>query len=159
LIKDASGDIYVMGYANNGKPSGVLRIKNNETDFDQNYFFNLSSTTGTPCMGLFHFGHDQTFTISYSRSAAYPFDSGAAAGSYRKINLQTQTAGTVISSVPLVKGNKAFMVKLDDEKLFFNVAGDASVNSIYSYQLSNGTVKKEFDLSSGACNGFTKITQ
>ncbi|MFC3559464.1 hypothetical protein [Pedobacter jamesrossensis] len=160
LIKDASGDIYVMGYANNGKPSGVLRIKNNETAFDQSYFFNLTTTAGGPCVGLFHFGHDQTFTVTYTRAAAYPFDSGTAAGQYRKINLQTQTvSGNISSTLPLIKGNKAFMTKWDDQKIYFNVAADASINSIYSYQLSNGTVKKEFDLSSGACNGFAKLVQ
>lgn len=160
LIKDASGDIYVMGYANKGKPSGVLRIKNNETTFDPTYFFNLTTTTGGPCIGLFHFGHNQTFTVSYTVASSYPFDSGSPAGQYHKIDLVNKTAsGNISSTLPLLKGNKAFMTKWDDDKIYLNVTGTASQNSIYSYQLNNGTVKKEFDLSSGSCNGFTKLTR
>lgn len=160
MIKDASDDIYVMGYANNGKPSGVLRIKNNETTFDPSYFFNLSTTTGGPCIGLFHFGHDQTFTVSYTRTAAYPFDSGDPAGQYHKINLMSKTSsGNISTSIPLLKGNKAFMTKWQNDKIYLNVAATASVNSIYSYQISNGSVKKEFDLASGASNAFTLNNQ
>ena len=32
-----------------------------------------------------------------------------------------------------------------------------AINAVYSLSIANGTVKKEFDLSSGACNGFTKF--
>ncbi len=159
MIKDSSGDIYVMGYANRGKPSGVLRIKNNETAFDPGYFFNLTVAAGGPCMGLFHYGHNLTFTASYTVASSYPFDSGNPAAQYRKIDLVNKTVGGNLSSdIPLFRGNKAFMTKWDDHKIYMNVAGAANVNAIYSYQVGSGAVKKEFDLSSGACNAFTLLT-
>lgn len=161
MVKDASGDIYAMGYANNGKPSGVLRIKNGETEFDPAYFFNLNVVTGKPCLGLFHFGDGQTFTLAYD-AVAYPFDSDAnfdpvATAEYHKINLSDKTtSGNISATLPKIFGYKAFMTKWDNEKIYLNVAA-ANSNSIYSYQISNGTVAKEFDLSAGPANGFTKL--
>ncbi|MFC4213395.1 hypothetical protein ACFOWA_19540 [Pedobacter lithocola] len=161
MIKDSSGDIYAMGYANNGKPSGVLRIKNNETEFDPTYFFNLNTATGKPCLGLFNFPNGLTFTLAYSPTS-YPFDSDAnydplATAEYHKINLTTKTSsGNISSSLPKFFGNAAFMTKWNNEKIYFNVAAGNS-NNIYSYLISNGTVSKEFTLSAGACNGFAKL--
>ncbi|WP_207424851.1 DUF4374 domain-containing protein [Desertivirga brevis] len=158
FAKTANGDVYVMGYAANGKPSGVLRIKNGETSFDPDYFFNLSNATGGPCLGLFHFDSGQTFTIKYTSTAAYPFDSGNAfAGQYIRIDLANKmVSGALSENLPLVKGNKSFMTKWDNEKIYFNVAASAE-NAIYSYSIKEGSIKKEFGLASGACNGFAKI--
>jgi hypothetical protein len=162
LIKDANNDIYVMGYANNGKPSGVLKIKNGTTDFDPTYFFDLNTATGKPCLGLYNFGNGLTFTIRYSDEAAYPFDTDAkynpyATGEIYKIDLAAQTSsGNISASLPKIFGASTFMTKWDNEKIYFNVSAAAG-NSVYSYKINGGTVAKEFDLSSGKCNGFTKI--
>ncbi|SNB44197.1 conserved exported hypothetical protein [Flavobacterium psychrophilum] len=162
LIKDENNDIYVTGYANNGKPSGILRIKNGTTVFDPTYFFNLSTVTGKPCLGLYHFGNGLTFTIRYSDPVAYPFDTDAnydsyAAGEIYKIDLTAKTSsGNISTTLPKIFGNNTFMTKWDNDKIYFNVSA-ASSNSIYSYKINGGTVAKEFDLSSGTCNGFTKI--
>ena len=162
LVKDANNDIYVTGYANNGKPSGILKIKNGTTEFDPDYFFNLNTATGKPCLGLFYFGNGLTFTIRYSDEVAYPFDSNAdyepyATAEYYKIDLTAKTSsGNISASLPKVFGNNSFMTKWDNDKIYFNVAAAAS-NSIYSYAINGGAVTKEFDLSAGACNGFTKI--
>lgn len=157
LAKDSNGDIYVMGYANNGKPSGILKIKNGETAFDPAYFFNLNEGTGKPCFGILHFGNGQTFTVRYSNEAVYPFDnSNTASAQYYKIDLAAKTvAGNLSTAIPAFLGNKAFAVKFDDSKIYFNVKAAAS-SSVYSYQIANGTVAKEFDLT-GSCNGFAKI--
>jgi hypothetical protein len=162
LIKDDNNDIYVMGFANNGKPSGVLRIKNGTTDFDPTYFFNLNTATGKPCLGLYYFGKGQVFTMRYSDVVAYPFDSDAnydplAAAEYYKIDLSAKTSlGNIAPTLPKVFGVSTFMTKWDNEKIYFSVPA-ATSNSIYSYLISNGTVKKEFDISAGVCNGFTKL--
>lgn len=164
MIKDAAGDIYVMGYANNNKPSGILRIKKGSTDFDTSYFFDLNSTTGKPCIGILYFSAGQVFTVRYDDAVAYPFDLDASYNSvatcqYYKIDLNAKTtSGSIAPGMPKFFGNAAFAVKFDDNKLYFNCAGaDASSNAIYSYQLSNGAVSKEFGLASGACNAFAKL--
>ncbi|MGF7079660.1 hypothetical protein [Mucilaginibacter sp. UYCu711] len=164
MVKDASGDIYVMGYANNGKPSGILRIKSGTTDFDTSYFFDLSATTGKPCIGILYFGAGQVFTVRYGDAVAYPFDLDAnynsvATCQYYKIDLAAKTtSGNISTAIPNFFGNSAFAVKFDDSKIYFNCAGAAaSSNAIYSYQISNGAVVKEFGFASGACNAFAKL--
>ncbi len=162
MIKDANNDIYVTGYANNGKPSGILRIKDGATDFDPDYFFDLNAATGKPCTGLFHFDNGMTFTIRYSDEVAYPFDSDAdydplATAEIYKIDLTAKTSeGNIAESLPKLFGNSIFMTKWDNEKIYFNGPAAAS-NSIYSYLISDGTVGKEFDISAGSCDGFTKL--
>jgi hypothetical protein len=162
LVKDDTGDIYVTGYAANGKPSGLLRIKNGTTAFDPTYFFDLDAATGKPCLGLFYFGKDLVFTLRYSDATAYPFDTDAnfdpfASAEFYKIDLAAKTSlGNIGTSIPKVFGASSFMTKWDNEKIYFSVSAAAS-NSIYSYKISSGVVAKEFDLSSGACNGFTKL--
>ncbi len=160
FFKDATGDIYVMGYANNSKPSGVLRIKSGAASFDPTYFFNLNAATGKSCLGLWSF-NGLTFTVAYD-AGGYPFDLDAsyntvAKGNYYRIDLAAQTsAGNIAASLPKFYGNNAFMTQFSTDKIYFNVAAPTS-SAIYSYQVSNGTVTKEFGLAAGACNGFTKL--
>lgn len=157
MIKDAGGNIYVMGFAANGKPSGALRINAGTTVFDPSYFFDLSAVTGGPCLGLWYFGDNNVFTVRYSDPAAYPFDGGAPKAEYYKINLAARTtSGSISSSMPQIFGGSAFMTKWDDSKIYLNAPGNGT-SAIYSYQLSNGAVTKEFDLSAGRCKGFTKL--
>lgn len=156
LIKDSNNDIYVNGYANNGKPSGVLKIKSGATDFDPDYFFNLNAATDKPCLGLFHFDNGMTFTIRYSNEAAYPFDTGGATAEIYKIDLATKTSsGNISSALPKLFGSSTFMTKWDNDKIYFNVSA-ASSNSVYSYKVNDGAVTKEFDVT-GTCDGFTKL--
>lgn len=162
LIKDEVGDIYVVGYANHSKPSGVLRIKSGTTVFDAGYFFNLSMATGNPCLGLFHFSNGLTFTLCYSNPVAYPFDldasySSVATASYFKVDLANKTSsGNISATLPKIYGNAAFMTQWATDKIYFNVAA-ANTNAIYSYQVSNGAVAKEFKVAAGQVNGFTKL--
>ncbi|MEJ7558133.1 MAG: hypothetical protein WKF66_07460 [Pedobacter sp.] len=160
LVKDSNGDIYVMGYANKGKPSGILKIKNGETTFDPAYFFDLNAATGKPCLGILHFGNGQTFTVRFDDATAYPFDKSTVFScQYYKIDLANKTtSGNISSTIPGFKGRYAFATKFDNSKIYFNVNA-ATSNSIYSYKISDGAVAKEFDFSSGPCNGFAKIDQ
>lgn len=157
IVKDAAGNIYVTGFAANGKPSGLLRINAGTTEFDASYFFNLSTVTGGPCLGLYYFGDGNVFTVRYTDATAYPFDSGGPKAEYYKINLTARTtSGNIAPSLPKLFGVSTFMTRWDNDKIYFNVAA-TSANSIYSYKLSDGSIAKEFDLSAGVCKGFTKL--
>jgi hypothetical protein len=162
LVKDAANDIYVIGYANNGKPSGVLKINNGETEFDEDYFFNLNNATGKPCLGLFHFDNGMTFTVAYADAQAYPFDTDAeynslAAGEIYRINLASKTSlGNIDATLPKILGSGMFMTKWDGDKIYFSVP-TTTASPIYSYDVASGEVEKSFDLETGKCNGFTKL--
>ncbi len=157
IVKDAAGNIYVTGFAGNGKPSGLLRINAGATEFDPSYFFNTSVVTGGPCLGLYYFGDGNVFTVRYADATGYPFDSGGPKAEYYKINLAAKTtSGNIASSLPKLFGVSTFMTKWDNDKMYFNVS-TTGANSIYSYKLADGSVAKEFDLASGVCKGFTKL--
>lgn len=162
LIKDANDDIYVIGYANNGKPSGVLKIADGTTEFDSEYFFNLNTATGKPCLGLFHFDNGMTFTVRYADETAYPFDSDAeynplAGAEIYRIDLAGQTSlGNIEESLPKILGSNIFMTKWDDDKIYFSVPTTTS-SAVYSYDIATGDVEKSFDLETGMCNGFTRL--
>lgn len=161
LVKSENGDIYVMGYASNGKPSGLLRIKNGSTDFDPDYFFDLNTTTGKPCLGLYHL-NGLWFTCYYNDATAYPFDLDAdynpvAVCSYYKIDVVNKTSqGNIAPDLPKFYGVNSFMTAWDGDKIYFNVPA-ANSNAIYSYKVSDGKVAKEFSVSAGQINGFTKL--
>lgn len=53
MIEDENGIFYAYssasyanGFTTQSKPSGILRINNGETEFDQNYFFNIEEAAG-----------------------------------------------------------------------------------------------------------------
>ena len=163
LIKDAANDIYVMGFANNAKPSGILKIKSGTTVFDASYFFNLDATVGKHCLGMFPLGSTgNILTVGYDDPAIYPFDTDAsynsvASARYYKVNLSTKASfGSISSDIPKFFGANAFAATWDNETFYLNVPSP-TINAIYSYKASTNAVKKEFELSSGQCNGFTKI--
>lgn len=60
IMKTENGDIYTVstgsyasGYTQTGSPSGILRIKNGSTNFDDSYFFNIEES---PLAGRLIFG-------------------------------------------------------------------------------------------------------
>src|SRR5699024_11137661 len=69
LIKDENGNIYAVshsnpanGYSQSTKPSGILKINSGETDFDPDYFFDISSKIdGGDAAHLLYLGNGKAF--------------------------------------------------------------------------------------------------
>ena len=68
LIKTENKDIYSLSCGAKGagfnpepatKPSGILRIKNGETNFDESYFFNIEEKTKGKIFGFSYLGNDK----------------------------------------------------------------------------------------------------
>ncbi len=153
FVKDANGDIYVIGMGTKNVPSGILRIKNNETDFDPTYFFDLKASTGKDCYSLYHFGNGLTFTTRVED--ATKFWSQPVCKFYR-LDLAKQTSLGEVAGVPAVQGSfTSLMRKFDEETILFNVAA-ANEDAIYQYSISSGTVSKKFDVV-GRCTGLSKL--
>lgn len=161
---DASGDIYVHGsglfseFSEDGKKaSGILRIKNGETDFDENYFFDLSATTGfTTTYGLYHFGDGLTFT-TISEDDANFFGSDGANPSFRyyRINLSSNTAiGDLGEALPntFAASRTMFMVKTGEEEILFPIAG-VNEDVLYRFDIASGNVTKKITSNSGFISG------
>ena len=158
LVLDENGDIYVHGTGNGANvPSGVIRIKKGTTIFDKDYFLNFKSATGADCLGLMYYGNGKALTCRSEDANDYPFDGNAPSYTYYKVDLATKTSSGVLSKdIPPVFGSYAFTTKWDNNTVYLNVPA-ATTNAIYSLNIGTGSVKKEFELSSGICNGFAKL--
>ncbi|MBC3789197.1 DUF4374 domain-containing protein [Spirosoma utsteinense] len=158
LVLDENGDIYVHGTGNGDKvPSGVIRIKKGTTTFDKDYFLNLKAATGADCLGLMYYGNGKALTCRSEDANNYPFDGETPSYTYYKVDLTAKTSlGVLSKDIPPVFGSYAFTTKWDDNTVYLNVPA-ATSNSIYSLNTGTGSVKKEFGLSSGICNGFAKL--
>ncbi|MEO6282393.1 MAG: hypothetical protein ABIO93_03330 [Dyadobacter sp.] len=157
LVLDESGDIYVHGTGNGtGVPSGVIRIKKGATTFDKDYFLNLKTATGADCLGLMYYGNGKALTCRADVADNYPFDGDVPSYKYYRIDLAAKTSQGALAGIPDVFGSSAFISKWDNNIIYINSPG-ATANSVYSLTIADGSVKKVFDLSSGICNGFTKL--
>lgn len=153
---DANGDLYIQAQGTSKVPSGILRIKKGETDFDPSYFFDLKSATGKDCAGLYLFNG-----LAFTTQIQDPTDAYETKGPnfrYYKIDLAyKKSLGDVAQSLPNIFGSSSsIMRKFDDNNILFVVSA-AKENAIYSYNIANGSVAKKITLNSGTCTGFDKL--
>ena len=161
---DTNGDIYVHGsgllseFSDLGKkPSGILRINEGETEFDADYFFNLTEATGfTTCYGLYHFGDGLTFTtVSENDDNFFGADGTAPAFRYYRINLEAQTSlGDLGTSVPntFAASRTMFLTQTTQNEIVFPIAG-VDEDALYRYEISSGDVAKKITSESGFVSG------
>jgi hypothetical protein len=153
---DKSGDIYVAGLGDKKTPSGILRIKKGQTAFDAAYFFDLQAATGRKCRGISLFDDGLAFTLALINPAD-DYEINGPSYSFYSINVSKQTSGGKLGALPDVYGsNGAVMRKFEKDNILFALS-TKSENSIYSYQLQDGTVAKKITLTGGKCTGFDKL--
>lgn len=153
---DSNGDLYVAGLGYTNVPSGLLRIKKGQTTFDPSYFFDLDAATGHKCRGLSLFDNGLAFTLALTKPGD-AYEINGPAHNFYKLDITQQTSGGKLPNLPDVYGSSgAVMRTYGNDQLLFALAGK-SENSIYSYQLSNGSVSKKVTLTGGRCSGFNKL--
>lgn len=161
FTKDSNGNIYMqgMGYTFNNKviPSGLLRIKTGETDFDASYFLNLKTATGQDCYGIKAF-NGMALTWRVEDPTDFWCVKGANFKLYKLDLVAGVSLGEVSATIPKSKASQsAPMQLLEDNKLYFGVAGDTE-NVLWAYDIVNGKAEKKFTMT-GQCNGIEKIQQ
>jgi hypothetical protein len=153
--KANNGDIYVQGDGTAKVPSGVLRIKAGETRFDPTYFFDLKAATGKDCKGLYQFGNGLAFTTRIED----PEDSYEFKGpnyKYYKLDLNAKTSGGALPNLPQIYGSQSSLMRqFDDQSVLLGVSTKTD-NSLYQYNLSDGTVTKKMTLP-GQLTGLAKL--
>lgn len=153
---DKNGDIYVAGLGYTNVPSGILRIKKGQTDFDAAYFFDLDAATGYKCRGLSLFDNGLAFTLALVKpDDAYEINGPAY--SFYKLDATQKTSTGKLGSLPDVYGSNGAAMRLygNDQVLF--ALANKTENSLYSYQIANGNVSKKVTLTGGRCSGFDKL--
>ncbi|WP_103863604.1 hypothetical protein [Aquimarina sp. I32.4] len=163
MTVDAQGDIYIQASGLfSDKPSGVLRIKNGQTDFDTTYFFDLGAAFGKTCFGLYHFGEGATFTIiSENDDNFFGTDGANPVFRYQKIDLAgTKKVGDLETSLPntFAASRTSFMKKTSDDEVLFPISGTEE-DALYSYKISSGSVTKKMVSTSGYITGIITLKQ
>ena len=164
LVLDENNDIYVQGVAGATVPSGIVRIKNGQTNFDPSYFFNLTTATGGNCIGIHYYGNGKALICKniVVGSANYPFDSTPPSPiipeyRYQKIDLYSKSSqGDLSSSLPDVFSSNAFITKWDANKAYINVPSKTE-DAIWEFDKATGVVSKSFISKSGTFIGFAKL--
>lgn len=161
---DTNGDIYVMGFGSSASsnpaahaPSGVLRIKNGESEFDPSYFFDLRSAIGNDCMGLYHFGNQLAFTCRMEdEKDPWEYINNKPNYKFYRIDLRSATSFGAVEGLPKVFGSSATLIrKFDDEHLLMNVSAE-NEKAIYEYNITTGSIRKKFTMD-GTCTGLAKL--
>lgn len=155
MIQLENGDIYTMsnggiaaGFSTNSdKPSGILRIKNGATEFDADYFLNISEKTdGGRIFWFSDIGNNKVLAriqIPNATADATPWSAFGKAHHTMKlvlIDLQAQTV-TDVAGVPVHQKRWTSPLEIVDGKVFLSIetADDAH---IYQYDIATNTATK-----------------
>ena len=159
FTKDVDGNVYVQGLGYNFKgkdiPSGVLRIKNGETNFDPNYFLNLKTATGKDCYTVNCF-NGAAFTWRVEDPTDFYCFKGANFKLYKLDLANASSLGEVSVSIPKSKASQTGSIRLlDAHTVYIGVAAD-SEDALWTYDLISGSIGKKIVMA-GQCNGIEKL--
>ncbi len=158
---DPNGDIYIQSSGLfSSKPSGVLRIKEGETAFDTDYFFDLKAATDKTCFGLYHIGNGVALTTTSDNDDNFFGTEGAdPAFRYRKIQLyDTKDMGDLEASLPntFASSRSLFVKQISDNEFLLSIAGKDE-DALYSYETSSGNVSKKIKSTNGYITGLITL--
>lgn len=162
MIQHANGDIYVQALgttnADGSAPSGVLRIKSGQTDFDADYFFNLEDAVGNICYGIYHTSNGRTFTANVQdESDFWEFATGLPQFKYVEIDLESQSSKGAVPDLPTTYGSRRMIIyEMDDQNLLFSIATNDE-NAVYKFNLSSNTAGIYFTSTGGYLTGLEKL--
>lgn len=167
LIEADNGDLYSYSCGANlaglapaaTKPSGILRIKANETEFDDTYFFNIEEATNGGKLFWFDYVGDNK---AIGRILTH--DEGPVWGAFGReifnqklviIDLEAQTV-TDVANVPLHAKRYASPVLVEDGKTYVSIetATDAHV---YAIDIATATGTKGARIEGKTIKGFYKL--
>lgn len=163
MTVDANGDIYVQASGLfSDKPSGVLKIKAGETDFDTEYFFDLKKATGKTCFGLYYIKDGVACTtVSANDDNFFGTDGANPVFRYQKINLSTaKDMGDLDASLPstFAASRTSFMKHVTDGNILFSIAGTEE-DALYAYEISSGKVSQKMKSTSGYITGLITLKE
>lgn len=152
VLKTETGDIYTFssnsiayGFSQTGKPSGILRVKNGETEFDQDYFLNFEEKfDGKVVMGCY-IGNGKALV----RYISLADDALATPGGWTAytltnaifelaiVDLEAQTV-TKVSDVPKHGGGFARGIYVENGKAYLSIVSSVT-NEVRVYEIDPAT--------------------
>lgn len=162
LVKAENGDIYVqaLGTLNDGgsSPSGVLRIKNGASDFDEDYFFNLVEATGNISYGIYHTSSGRSFTARVEDETDFwEYLTGEPQFKYYEIDLGAKTSKGAVPGLPTTYGSRRMIVhELEDQSVLFSIATNDE-NAVYKFDVTSNTSARLFVSTGGYITGLENL--
>lgn len=144
-----NGDLYLISSnsnywgANESLPSGIVRIKNGQDEFDKDYFLNLTAKlSGNHSGGMIFAGGNKVIVQVFESSLikAYRDYQHGFVISYYEVDLQTQVLRKL--DIPLSKYPRRALERLKNGKVAIAVNGENGENAFYIYDGQTGVVRK-----------------
>lgn len=150
MVEDEDGDLYAYssasyanGFTTQSKPSGILRINNGETEFDENYFFNVEEAVGGKINFLEYVGNGKALAnIVIDDSALWgSYSAGNEIHELYVLDLENQTANKV-TGIPLHGGfyGSPWFVN-DDSEVFMSVTTSEDAH-VYKVDVAAATAEQ-----------------
>lgn len=146
---DEKGDLYLASCnsnywgANESMPSGIVRIKAGQTEFDDSYFFNLTEKlNGNHTGGMLYVGNGKALVQVFRSDliTKYKDYQGAFVIEYYEVDLNTKAIKKL--NIPLAKYPRRAMAMLQDGKAAIVGNTQNEGNNIYIYDPATGSVTK-----------------
>lgn len=164
LIEDENGNIYAVshsnpanGYSQSTKPAGILRIKSGETEFDQDYFFDIQSATGgLNTAHLKYLGNGKAFSeinqqrrTEQARWSDSPLKSAV-------IDLEAKTVN-YIAGVPEHNGIGRRLAALHDGNYVYTCIPEEEGIFVYRMDIQNLSATKGAEVQANFVAGFFRF--
>ncbi len=168
LVQADNGDYYSVstasiacGFVNKStKPSGILRIKKGETDFDPDYFFNVEQATGGGKLSKLVYVGNGLAVARIVTSDAVAWAGISISQMLNKmyvLDLNNRTAKEV-AGVPLHGGQYSTSALAENGKVYITIYTLNDGASVYEIDAATATGKKGAILESAEVSGFFKLT-
>jgi len=155
LAMSDDGDIYVVADGWYSKPAGILRIRNNELDFDPDFFMDMDALTGAGCRTMALYGNNKALTLRMV-DGSDPWEQKGPNYQYAKLDLSSKTYEGLVDGLPdKVYGSSASFLKKIDGEWLLNAA-EAGSSSVYVFDPASGSVSKKFDVQ-GKLTGLVEL--
>lgn len=169
LIETENGDLYSFscGTVNAGfnpastKPSGILKIKAQTTEFDNDYFFNIeTATNGGKIFWFDYIGENKALARILTNDTAIPWDAFTRSQTAfnQKLVIIDLVAKTVtdVANVPLHAKRYSSPVYIENGKIYESIetATDAYV---YEIDIATATGKRGAKINGKTIKGFYKL--
>ncbi|MCG8320102.1 MAG: DUF4374 domain-containing protein [Cytophagales bacterium] len=167
LIEADNGDLYsfscgteMAGFAPAAtKPSGILRIKNGETDFDNSYFFNVEAATGGGKLFWFDYvGDNKAIARILTHDDGGPWQAFERNYFNQRlviIDLEGQTI-TEVANVPLHAKRYTSPVLVEDGKVYTSIETDTEAY-VYQVDIANATATQGARILGKTIKGFFRL--
>lgn len=146
MISDEAGNLYAYssasyasGFTTQSKPSGILRINDGETDFDDSYFFNVEEAAGGKVNFFEYVGNGKAIANIVTDDSRLwgAYDTGNEINKLVILDLVNQTS-TDVTNVPLHGGFYGSPWLVEDGTVYMSIVTSTDAH-VYAVDVASAT--------------------